>query len=72
MTLTFLSKIPTGQALALIQNSVEALRKDFRLNVEAGIFTADWGRELTFEEYIVMHMVEKDLFILFMRERLTG
>lgn len=55
--------LPAGgkeNALKLIPLAVEKLREDYRLNITEQRFQHFPGRELSFEEFLVMLIIEKD------------
>ncbi len=60
MRLQYLAKLTPADGLALMARALEALRVDYDLNIKAGTFEAWPGRVLTFEEFCVMMILEKD------------
>lgn len=53
----------------IIAGALEGLRRDHALNLAQGIYSGFPGRDLSFEEFLVMLMLEKDLQNRLIRRR---
>lgn len=67
MKMEFLPQIGGPPALDLILGCLESFRRDYQINVDLDLFQKWPGRTLTFEEYLTMIIVEKDLTIKYLR-----
>jgi len=60
MILKHITRIPPDQAQEIIAGSVRSLKADWELNIANGTFKKFPGRDLTFEEFVLMLLIDKD------------
>lgn len=63
MEMRFLNNLPAQERLGVLTLGLERLKADYALNLRDKLFEQIFGRVLTFEEFIMMMLVEKDFVI---------
>lgn len=61
MDFIVLPQRPPAEVRTLIENGLVSLKRDHALNLAAGVYRNFPGRDLSFEEFLAMLMLEKDL-----------
>lgn len=61
MDVKYLASLPKDQAYAFIKDSLEKLKSDYDLNIRDDLFVLYWDKQFSFEEFLVMMVIEKDL-----------
>jgi hypothetical protein len=69
MDMKFLPALGGPPALELIEGCMASLKRDYQINLDLKSFEQWPGRLLTFEEYLTMILVEKDLTLKWLRRK---